>query len=413
MKKVLCLIIILCTFTSSIVYSTVNSEVGSISYVTINSEKPISVMVDGKELKFDVEPVIYYSRILVPLRAIFEALDAKVTWHNEKRKITAQKDDLFITLMVNSDVMTINDKVLYLDVSPKIIDNRVLVPARVVAEALKADVSWDEGTRTVKITSFKDIVLTLDNAKTLKIGSKVEDLINEMGHPKRKDISINGLEWYIYNQDYSNFLMVGVNEDKVCGLYTNSKGFSLSNGIYYGWSQDEDYDRNYGIRITTYLDEHNNNLCHGVLVLTDGHLNKIDMKSPKFLHIQSLENFDATNAFRVNHGIKPLLWEEYAAEAARGHSQDMADNDYFSHESLDGRRPAERYMAQNKVAWWTLGENISAGRSYGIDTFNGWVNSIGHRENMLNGNYKYLGVGGAYNESSRYRYYMTQSFISY
>ena len=91
----------------------------------------------------------------------------------------------------------------------------------------------------------------------------------------------------------------------------------------------------------------------------------------------------------------------------------MADNDYFSHTSLDGRSGIDRYLDIKKVSWRQWGENISAGRMYGVDSFDGWVNSEGHRRNILNKNYKYLGIGGGYNSNSYYNSYMTQFFITY
>ena len=81
-----------------------------------------------------------------------------------------------------------------------------------------------------------------------------------MGLPNRKEISIYGLEWYVYNPaDYRNFVMVAVDSGKV-RLYTNSKGFSLSNGLYYGCPYDINLERQGGAYIIAYVDIYNEKL---------------------------------------------------------------------------------------------------------------------------------------------------------
>jgi len=377
------------------------------------SDNKITVVINGRKMVFDQEPVIFNNRLLVPLRAIFEELGASVTWNNSTKTAIATKDDLKIVLQIDNDEMLVNDKVYILDAPAQSINSRTFVPLRAVSEALGAEVNWDNNTKTIYIDTSEELSLSLSNGKTVVIGWDIDELIDEMGLPNRKEISIYGLEWYVYNGDYRNFVMVAVDSGKVCGFYTNSKGFSLSNGLYYGCPYDINLERQGGAYIIAYVDIYNENTYHAVLVTSaDYSLNTVT-RSKEFIHIQSLENFDATNAFRANYGLEPLIWDEYAADAAQRHSQDMADNDYFSHTSLDGRSGIDRYLDIKKVSWRQWGENISAGRMYGVDSFDGWVNSEGHRRNILNKNYKYLGIGGGYNSNSYYNSYMTQFFITY
>lgn len=379
----------------------------------IKANNKISVVVNGKKMVFDQEPVILNNRVLVPLRAIFEELGATVTWRDDTKTVIATKDNLKIVLQINNDVMLVNDKQYNLDVPAQLINSRTFVPIRAVSEALNAEVKWDNDTKTVYINTVKEMSLSLSNGKKVVTGWDVSELIEELGIPNRKEVSIYGLEWYVYNSDYKNFVMVAVDEGKVCGFYTNSKGFSLSNGLYYGCSYDKSLEKQSGVYIKAYVDKLNGNTYHAVLVsLADNSIN-IDTTSKEFIHVQSLENFDATNAFRANYGLEPLIWDEHAAIAAQRHSQDMADNNYFSHISLDGRSPIDRYLDIKKVSWIQFGENIYAGRAYGIDSFNGWINSEGHRAAILSKVLKYLGVGGGFNSDSTYGYYMTQLFITY
>lgn len=114
----------------------------------------ITVTVNDEVLNFDVMPQIINDRTVMPMRAIFEALGADVSWDSETRTVTAIKDDTTVKMTIGSNVMYVNDKPIELDVAPLIIDERTLVPGRAVAESLGADVSWDGETRTVVIRSM-------------------------------------------------------------------------------------------------------------------------------------------------------------------------------------------------------------------------------------------------------------------
>lgn len=111
------------------------------------------VTLNGEKLKFDMPPIIQNDRVLVPLRAIFEALDAEVGWDDTTQMVTAAKDDLQLSLRIGEPRMLLDDREITLDVSPQIVHDRTLVPVRAISEALRANVEWDEETQTVIITT--------------------------------------------------------------------------------------------------------------------------------------------------------------------------------------------------------------------------------------------------------------------
>ncbi|NLO22423.1 MAG: SH3 domain-containing protein [Syntrophomonadaceae bacterium] len=117
-----------------------------------SSQNPV-VYLDGKKLSFDVEPIIENSRTMVPIRAIFEALGAKVEWDNDTRTVTAVKGSTTVVLPIGSTKPTVNGQVWPLDVAAKISQSRTLAPLRFVGEALGSTVSWEAATRTVSISS--------------------------------------------------------------------------------------------------------------------------------------------------------------------------------------------------------------------------------------------------------------------
>ena len=126
--------------------------------------------------------------------------------------------------------------------------------------------------------------------------------------------------------------------------------------------------------------------------------------------IEQLEKevFALVNTERTQRGLSELEWSDELADVARLHSQDMVDNDYFSHSSLNGNSFSDR-MNIADISWRSAGENIAMGSITAEDVMNQWMNSDGHRKNILNSGFKKLGVGLAI--SPKGGYYWTQCFI--
>ncbi len=114
---------------------------------------PITVVIDGKVQTYEQPPVVVDGSTFVPLRAIFEALGAKIDWDAQTRTVTAVKGSKTISLTVGSDLAYINGASHKLAQPARIISDRTMVPLRFVGEALGAEVRWYGETRTVEITS--------------------------------------------------------------------------------------------------------------------------------------------------------------------------------------------------------------------------------------------------------------------
>jgi uncharacterized protein YkwD len=100
----------------------------------------------------------------------------------------------------------------------------------------------------------------------------------------------------------------------------------------------------------------------------------------------------------------PLAWNDRLTSAALAHASDMAENDYFAHESRDGTTPAQRVSAAG-YDWSTTGENIAAGQGSVPEVVNGWMASPGHCANIMNPRFVHLGMACASNPDSTYRRY--------
>ena len=106
----------------------------------------------------------------------------------------------------------------------------------------------------------------------------------------------------------------------------------------------------------------------------------------------------------------PLTWNAALAQAAQGHATDMAAQNYFSHTSKDGRTFSQRITNAGYTPYRTIGENIAAGQGTPQQVVDGWLKSEGHCRNIMNPNFKELGVGYAYTTTSTYKHYWVQDF---
>jgi len=114
------------------------------------------------------------------------------------------------------------------------------------------------------------------------------------------------------------------------------------------------------------------------------------------------------NAERSKAGCKPVRLDSRLNAAASKHSTDMATNNYFSHTSRDGRSFVTRIKAEGYPT--ARSENIAAGNTTAQATFTQWMNSAGHKRNILDCTAKDMGVGAATNSRATYRTYWTQDF---
>jgi len=115
------------------------------------------------------------------------------------------------------------------------------------------------------------------------------------------------------------------------------------------------------------------------------------------------------NAERANQGLAPFQVDDRLTAAAQGHSRDMAQNDFFSHTGSNGSQFNERIVDEG-YSGGPLAENIAAGHSSPEAVVAGWMNSPGHRANILNASLGHIGVGHVVEAGSQYGHYWSQSF---
>lgn len=119
------------------------------------------------------------------------------------------------------------------------------------------------------------------------------------------------------------------------------------------------------------------------------------------------EVFDLINKQRTNNGLPALKNDSEVQRIARIKAQDMVDNNYFSHNSPTYGSPFDM-LKSFKVSYKTAGENIAANSS-NSSAVTAWMNSSGHKANILNSSFNYTGIGVV--SSPRYGKMYVQMFI--
>lgn len=123
--------------------------------------------------------------------------------------------------------------------------------------------------------------------------------------------------------------------------------------------------------------------------------------------------FEQTNVARVENGLEPLVWDAELCRMARAHSEQMAKQGYFSHETPEGLQLKDRARASGILHFRVIGENIAYNKGYddpGGFAVERWMTSSGHRANMLYGGFQASAIGSYVSADGST--YLTQVFIA-
>ena len=390
---------------------------GSIFNVSYGESDDIYVYIDSERVSFDINPILKDGRVLVPMRKIFEKLEAEVTWDEETRSVYAERDNVEIRLTIDNKLIDINGEEIIMDTAPVLYKGTTLVPLRIISEAYGLQVKWNGDNRKVSITSNPIYVKNKDIK--LDMGMSVGDLRSIMGDPSRIDPGEFDVEWYTYNNspiNYRDYILIRVDDDRVTGFQTNSENWILSDMIkvndnFHETQLKKDFkDKHpasaYGLNIYPYKVDNIIN-SFSIIQVVPANLWDGEYSIERLKGIEK-QIFDMTNVYRINKDLQPLVWNNMISKFAKNHSQDMMENDYFSHDSLT-QSYQERIQPLLINGDWNLGgENLGFGDLDSIIVMNGWYNSEGHRDNLLYKGWKYHGVGVVNTKTNKI--YATQNF---
>lgn len=115
--------------------------------------KPVEMVVDKQVVETQVAPINEGGTILVPLRVVGEALGAGVEYVPETQMIFVAKGYQQIVIKINEKKAVVNEQIIPLEVAPKLINNVAMVPIRLISENLDCTIAWNQQTQTVSIES--------------------------------------------------------------------------------------------------------------------------------------------------------------------------------------------------------------------------------------------------------------------
>ena len=156
------------------------------SAVMLAGEQGIKIMVNGKQVDSDVAPFMQDNRVMVPIRFVGEALSANVNWDNERGEATVAFGNAFISIFPRKQEVFVNGETIELDVHAVLLEGRVFVPLRFIAENLGSEVDWNQESQTVIINSRPPIPLTqrmslLEDRLYISMPQGTEDEISYVG----------------------------------------------------------------------------------------------------------------------------------------------------------------------------------------------------------------------------------------
>lgn len=255
-----------------------------------------------------------------------------------------------------------------------------------------------EGTTTQP--AVENVLKIRIGAAQVRFGVNEESVVAAMGQPTERLLEYQkdgkSIVSLVYADDYTKLSVFQIFDGKLSGFYTINREAVLSdNDSTYSLGNTDSRD-SIDVTIREYRDSFSDNKIYAFHVCSDGFSyrtsNLTNFKN------QSVINFHVVNALRAINGVGSLEYCEKAETAITLHCEDMVENNYFDHTSLDGTSAADRMTAQG-IVWSACAENIAYGYKDAYDFANGWYNSAGHRNAMLDGKYDYIGVGYAISES--------------
>ncbi|MEG2380263.1 MAG: stalk domain-containing protein, partial [Oscillospiraceae bacterium] len=248
--------------------------------------------------------------------------------------------------------VTVDGNVVKFDQQPVIKDDRTLVPLRAIFTELGASVDWNEDTETV--TAKKD-----NTVVTMQIGNtnyKVNNTEKTLDVPAQL-----------------------INSRTLIPVRAVAESFDCD----VSWNED--------IRVVEII------------------RNDASSVNNPFAEL-ARDVLYYTNVEREKQGLDALTWDDDVAKVAQAYSENMATNYFLAHEGTDGSTPVSR-IKDAGISYKALGENVGMGTETAKDIVKEWMNSEGHKANILNPDYTHLGVGVSRGDNGYL--FWTQNFLAY
>lgn len=381
---------------------------------SVMAEDNIKVVLNGSELSFDVSSQLIDNRTMVPMRKIFEALDAEVEWDNDTQTVYATRktdtlaevvslkiDDLNMVITWYSTVeppTLPSREVITLDVAPILVGGHTLVPARAIAEAFSCDVAWDEYNKRVIIRQETEIDIndvdvqkifndTLagdafmcyggwGNAMYVDAGMLDSENFNWMGGLYREIVTLLSIKDGL-NSQYTDakaneiikqFLSVGDIEDDMTQYGLDNLKNAFKNGQAFGDTADK--ERLVGAISGNEMDSYSKKLFGKPLPKLESRAYSIAYGSFFFYSRNNLANFITAQT--------PAIWCTAFYNEANGDYLFTRELESFSNYTDENREPLKydtkllkATKLNDEISLWVYHESEYAEYSGGTNTYKG------------------------------------------
>nr|WP_317357556.1 CAP domain-containing protein [uncultured Tyzzerella sp.] len=288
--------------------------------------------------------------VKVPIVPVFEEVYKEPTTETTTNYIVNQntsKNEKVIKVTIGSKIGNVNGKNVEMDVAPYIKNGITMIPLRFVASSLDIpdeNIIFNQGSKSVTII-YKDKHI----------------------HFLSYEIEIKNGRTFVPFRTLGEYLDLSIEWD------SKTKTAIMKGNVYNSFNQEQANNTNITNNNNNEIQKENNE------ELTETQIRAMEEEVVRLV-----------NEERVKNGLNPLQIDETLMKSAKAKSTDMAERDYYDHIDPDGYYIFEKYASA---------ENLGA-KSTPQKAVESWLNSTGHRKNILNPNYQYIGVGLAYGKAT-------------
>ena len=354
--------------------------------------------------------------VMVPLREFIEHIGAKVNFDVESGDIDITIYNTHVALSIGSTEAEINgERKTELKAAPLIYNDITYVPIEAITGSINIGYQWDP----------KSMSVHLSVVKAYTIGISSDQVKLTFGIPSRSDMSEQGFEWYVYNGEPGQYLMIGIENSASVAYYLYSGLWELECGLYKGMpSANADslmkilgYSISTGDHCTAYSNAReyiiayydSEGMINAVLyedIAYKDEFNITDRVTASF----ALELLDLSNVYRTSKGLEPIETDVMLSNLAKKHSDDMGNHNYFAHKDSAGFSNQDRFSAAGYPDCY-CGESIAQAYRNAVEAFAGLLRD-GDYTSLLSANFSSFGAGVSYSTDSDGLTYFSQVFYA-
>ncbi|MGE4213574.1 MAG: S-layer homology domain-containing protein [Anaerotignaceae bacterium] len=240
---------------------------------------------------------------------------------------------------------------------------------------------------------------------TINLGENLITVLNKLGEPSRIDQNEFGTQRYVFASNYERFVMVGISNNKVVEIYTNSASLgygTITSKTTYGTIKFDKY-KTYSSEkavyqtdkyvFTVFFDSLDNQKVDAIY-LRESDLTQVnDFYGTGYEAYVEKELFDIINASRVKNGLVEYKRNGYSDVVAKAHSAEMKSFLRSDYNSIKGLTPFQR-MDKAGIKYSLAAENIFAETSGdAIEIYGWWMSNVSTRSNLLSDDFTDIGIG--------------------